>query len=82
MEKFWELYKKFSNIFVAGATAYWLLVGLVGDILGVIFVTVHLGFLLRIIYILVGAVGVLKLIEIFKPELIQKAQKKPHTPKK
>lgn len=76
MDKIMNLFKKFSGIILAGATAYWAVVGLFGDIIANIFIAINLTFLVRIIYILVGLVGIVKLIEMFKPELLEKATKK------
>ncbi|MDR1694552.1 MAG: hypothetical protein LBR70_05135 [Lactobacillaceae bacterium] len=81
MEKLMELYKKYAKYIFAGATAYWLVVGLIGDVLGYLFTIIGLGLVVHILYIAVGLVGVVKLIEIFKPELIEKYVKT-KTPKK
>lgn len=72
MEKLMELYKKYSKYILAGATAYWVVVGLIGDIILYLFSVVGLGIIIKLLYIAVGLVGVVKLIEIFKPELLEK----------
>lgn len=73
MEKFMELLKKFSPLLLAVGAAYWAIVGLIGyDLIGLIFAQLHLYPLLRIAYIIVGAAGILKLLEMYKPELLAK----------
>lgn len=76
MEKLMELYKKYGNYVLAGATAYWLVMALVGDLIFTVFAVIGLGIVARLLYLVVGLVGVVKLIEMFKPELLEKAKGK------
>lgn len=76
MEKLMELYKKYGSYVLAGATAYWVVVGLLGDILLYLFSIVGLGVIVRLLYIAVGLVGAVRLLEIFKPEMLEKFKQK------
>lgn len=75
MEKFMKLFDKYADLVLAIATAYWLVVGLIGDLFGIVFAAIHLYFLIRLVYIAVGLVGVIKLIQMFKPELLNGKKK-------
>ena len=76
MEKFMKLFNKYSNLVLAIATTYWLIVGIMGDLIGMIFNAIYLYPLVRLFYILVGLIGVVKLIQMYKPELLDKKSKK------
>ncbi|MFV0627164.1 MAG: hypothetical protein ACK5N8_07435 [Alphaproteobacteria bacterium] len=77
MDNIKELIKKFGNIVCAFATAYYLLLGLLNvDILHHMFALIGLSFLVNIAYIAIGLVGVYKVIEIYKPDLLKKLDNK------
>ncbi len=76
MQKLLDLFNKFSPLLIAVGAAYWAVVGLLGvDVLGVIFSQIRLDIILRLVYLIVGAAGIIKLIEMFKPELLKKKKK-------
>ena len=72
MKKHLDMLDKYSPLILMCATAYWAIVGLFGfDILGYVFLQLHLYFLIRLVYIAVGLVGIYELIKKYKPELIK-----------
>lgn len=77
MQKFLDLFNKFSATIIAAGAAYWAIVGLIGyDLIGAIFAQLHLYFIVRIVYLIVGAAGIIKLLEIYKPDLLENMKKK------
>ncbi|MDD4556776.1 MAG: hypothetical protein PHE89_05585 [Alphaproteobacteria bacterium] len=77
MDKIIELIKKFGNLICVFATSYYLVLGLLDvDILHHMFDIIGLGFIVNLIYILVGLIGVYKILEIYKPEILKDLEKK------
>ena len=73
MKKVLEFFNKYADLVLAAGAAAWLLVGVFGfDIIGRIFFEINLYFLVRLVYIAVGLAGVLKLLEMFRPDLLEK----------
>lgn len=73
MKKLLDFYNKYSELILAVGAAAWILVGLFGqDIIGRIFLEINLYFLLRIVYILIGLAGVVKLLQMYRPDVIEK----------
>ncbi len=76
MQKFWELFDKYSTLVITFAAAYWAVVGLFGyDLLGLILSELHLYFILRLVYLAIGAAAIYKLLEKFKPDVIKNIRK-------
>lgn len=76
MDKILDFLKKYSNKIMPFATAYFILLGFTNDIVLWAFAISGLGILIKLLYILVGLVGVYKVVEIYKPELLEKLRDK------
>lgn len=71
MQNLFKILEKYTPLILAAATAYFAVIAIMGDIFYWILPSA-LFFLVRIIYLAVGLVGVLELIKMFKPDLYKK----------
>lgn len=74
MEKYVNLIKKFSSLITSIAAAYYFVLITVGDVMYSVLFRFKLGFLAWFVYLFVGLVGIYKLIETFKPDLLEKCK--------
>ena len=73
MKKVIDFLNKYSDLLLGCGAAAWLIVGVFGfDVIGRIFLEINLYFLVRLVYIVVGLAGVYKLLEKYRPDLLEK----------
>jgi uncharacterized membrane protein YuzA (DUF378 family) len=73
MKKVIDFFNKYSDLILGSGAAAWLIVGVFGfDVIGHIFLEINLYFLVRLVYIAIGLAGIYKLLEKYRPDLLEK----------